>query len=283
MALATFALLVLAADLAIDVPPGKETLVIHLIPGKLDPVKFAHAEHAHNRHLADGTPLRCKNCHHMLPDGEEKPPLSLMRCEACHVGIGETPKVIEGKTAAPLAGLKPDGAIDFRTILFHKYCLDCHRKLQEQVNKKLSVCKTCHEHGLPSSAIHGRYDSFPQEGSEREWLKCPVGQQLAAANRCAQTASALNFQQASQACPQGYRLPTRAEVLGLLQCDKGAAGKSKCRPCGESGACADLFGADAESYWTSETGGEKAVAVSLKDGSAQAIAKTAQALVRCVK
>jgi hypothetical protein len=56
-----------------------------------------------------------------------------------------------------MAALKPDGAIDYRSILFHAYCRDCHLKSRDG-GRMLAGCKVCHERGVGSDVIHGRYD-----------------------------------------------------------------------------------------------------------------------------
>jgi hypothetical protein len=143
--------------LAASVPEGKEVIVLHHVPGKLGPVRFTHGDHATRHRRPDGNPIRCRDCHHTLEAEEPGTPPPDMRCTSCHVPMGQEERIQDGKRARALAGLKPDGAIDVRSVLFHDQCRGCHLKIPAgQLN--LAVCKVCHPRGLSPDAIHGRYD-----------------------------------------------------------------------------------------------------------------------------
>ncbi len=148
----------LALALSAQVPGGKEVMVLSHIPGKLGPVTFTHQGHASTYRMPDGSPIRCNACHHTLAAGEPPEPLPDMRCTLCHVPLGQPEKEVAGKKARALAGLKPDGAIDVRTVLFHDQCRGCHLKIPAGV-LNLATCKVCHPRGLTPDAIHGRYDA----------------------------------------------------------------------------------------------------------------------------
>lgn len=140
--------------LTVPVPAGKEVMVLSHIPGKLGSVTFTHARHASTYRMPDGTSIRCVDCHHTLAAGDPVEPLPDMRCTLCHVPMGEQEKEVGGKKARALAGRKPDGAIDFRTVLFHDQCRGCHARIPAGA-LSLAACKVCHPRGLSPDAIHG--------------------------------------------------------------------------------------------------------------------------------
>jgi hypothetical protein len=146
---------------AAQVPPGKEVMVLSHIQGKLGPVRFTHADHATRYKRPNGAQIRCKDCHHTLAAEEPSEPFPDMRCTLCHVPMGQPEKEVGGKPARSLAGLKPDGAIDLRTVLFHDQCRGCHVKIPADL-LNLGTCKVCHPRGLSPGAIHGRYDAKPE-------------------------------------------------------------------------------------------------------------------------
>lgn len=148
----------LALALSAQVPEGREVMVLSHIQGKLGPVTFTHQRHASTYRMPDGSPIHCKACHHTLAAEEPAGPLPDMRCTLCHVSLGQPEKEFDGKKARSLAGLKPDGAIDVRTVLFHDQCRGCHLKIPAGL-LNLATCKVCHPRGLSPDAIHGRYDA----------------------------------------------------------------------------------------------------------------------------
>jgi len=147
----------LAAVLAAPDPRFREVLVIDLVPGKMGAVTLKHGEHARKK-KPDGSPLRCRDCHHNLESDAPPPPGADLRCGTCHAAVGEPERSYGGKPARALARLKPDGAIAHDSVLFHDYCRDCHRK-STGGGRMLGGCKVCHERGIGSDAIHGRYDA----------------------------------------------------------------------------------------------------------------------------
>lgn len=152
-----------ALALSAQVPAGKEVMVLSHIPGRLGPVTFTHQGHASTYRMPDGSPIHCKACHHTLIADEPGEPLPDMRCTLCHAPLGQPEKEYGGKKARTLASLKPDGAIDVRTVLFHDQCRGCHLKVPAGV-LNLATCKVCHPGGLKPDAIHGRYDARPPGG-----------------------------------------------------------------------------------------------------------------------
>lgn len=277
------ALLAFGAALAADVPRDKEVVVLHFIPGKLGPVRFPHGDHARGLTRPDGSRIRCKDCHHVLSGDEPTSPGQEMRCGPCHAGLSEPERVVEGRRARPMARLKPDGAIDQRTVLFHDSCRACHQKTRGR-GRLLMACKVCHERGISSDVLHGRFDSVPQPGTGLTWLRCPVGQSWAG-SRCEGRVAPMDWQQAARSCPEGYRLPSPEELQAILDgCAPGAAARGPpCRPCARSAVCSRLFGADEGAYWTEAAEGDRAWTARLGDGSFRAVARSAEAGARCVK
>ncbi len=150
----------LALALSAQVPAGKEVMVLSHVPGRLGPVTFTHRNHASTYRMPDGSPIHCKSCHHTLAAEEPGEPLPDMRCTLCHAPLGQPEREYGGKKARTLASLKPDGAIDIRSVLFHDQCRGCHLKVPAGV-LNLATCKVCHPRGLTPDAIHGRYDARP--------------------------------------------------------------------------------------------------------------------------
>jgi hypothetical protein len=248
---------------AAEVPPGKERMTLSRVPGKLGPVEFRHADHAARYRRPDGSAIRCRDCHHNLEADDPAPPWPELRCSACHAGLGSPERVIDGKRARVLATLKPDGAIDHRSILFHDSCRGCHLKTRRG-DFHLGGCRVCHSRGIGSDVIHGRYDSIGPPDGGPPWLRCPAGQAWNGA-RCEGSALRVPRPAAAGSCPEGYRLP-RSEQLAALA------------PCARSAACAQMFGADDGLYWAD---GEATPPVSLLDGKARPEAR--EAGVRCVQ
>jgi len=267
--------------LAAEVPRGHEVVEIDHVPGKLGAVPFRHAEHNRRYKRPDGTPIRCRDCHHTLAGDEPGSAAQLqeMRCTLCHPRLGDPPRVVGGKAARPVAALKPDGAIDHKSILFHDYCRGCHQA-QRGGERMLASCKVCHEKGIGSDVLHGRYDAVRQPGTALQWLRCAAGQRWTGKG-CEGGAAAVTWAEGPRSCPEGYRLPALAELLALL--DGCAADGRGCRPCASSQACTHLFGADGGSYWTAAAEGDRAQVVRLADGQVAPQPKGAAAGVRCLQ
>ncbi len=138
---------------------GAEDMAIHRVPGKMGAVRFTHGAHSGRYRRPDGGPIRCKDCHHNLagdvPASDEE--RARMTCAACHPGVEEPARVVDGKRAPPFGTLKPDGALDHRSILFHASCWACHRQLRKD-GVPLTRCKHCHDPGVTGEILHGRYD-----------------------------------------------------------------------------------------------------------------------------
>jgi len=85
-------------------------------------------------------------------------------------------------------------------------------------------------------------------GSAVVWLQCPLGACFDGA-ACVGEPETLTWQAALDACPAGFRLPTRDEYRELLECEEGS---STCDPCGLSVPCANMFRPDGEYFAESD-------------------------------
>jgi hypothetical protein len=261
---------------ALEVPKGTEVMDLDYVPGKLGKVRFQHARHNDEFKRPDGTAVRCKDCHHRLAGDEPASATEDMKCTGCHARYGDPPKTIGGKVAPALASLRPDGAIEYKSILFHEWCWACHHRTMRDGHRN-DRCKRCHERGIGSDTMHGRYDAMRQPGTGLSWMHCSAGARWNG-KACDGEPRGLPWNEALASCPSGYRLPTRAEALGLLEAD--FRGK---RSCAASETCAALFGADPGPFWTADAAGEAIWTVKPSDGSTAAAAPTATARVRCVQ
>ncbi len=66
----------------------------------------------------------------------------------------------------------------------------------------------------------------------------------------------MNWNDAKNACPGGYRLPTREEFVSLLGgCDADVQGGKygSCNDCDKSSNCSSMFGKDEGWYWSSSS------------------------------
>jgi hypothetical protein len=152
-----------AAARADDPARGPEVVRLDLVPGRMGAVSFKHGAHAAGLKRADGAPVSCRDCHHELAAGA---PVGapVQRCTACHAALDEPPRAIAsmgGKVAAPLVQRKEDRALDYKTVLFHAWCRDCHKK-SSPPGKRLHLCKVCHERGVGQDVMHG--DPAAQDG-----------------------------------------------------------------------------------------------------------------------
>ncbi len=128
---------------AVDVPKDKAEIKIDLIKGKKGAVKFSHAKHATEYKDEKGEAIACKTCHHT--DKAPKSAKEVKGCSDCHVADGEAQKEHNGKKA-PFLAAKKDDDFDKKTVIFHKTCEGCHKKVAKAVPEKaeLGKCKTCH-------------------------------------------------------------------------------------------------------------------------------------------
>jgi hypothetical protein len=205
-----------------------------------------------------------------------------MKCSGCHARYGDPPRTIGGGVAPVLAAVNGHGAMDYKSILFHEWCWACHRRTIRD-GRQNARCKLCHEHGVSDETLRTRYDSAPQPGAGLHWLRCPAGARWTGKG-CEGEPLSLPHDAAAGGCPEGYRLPTRAELAGLLSGCAAAPGPSPARcGCARSAPCAALLGADEGVYWASDPAGDGAWTLRLADGAAAALPAGATARVRCVQ
>ena len=129
------------------VPADKAEITIDHIKGPKGAVVFPHAKHPAEFKQADGKPIVCKTCHHKLKVDTPKDPKSVKGCPACHVPEGQAQKEIDGKKAPFFAVKKDNGKIDTKSVIFHKRCRACHKKVAkaDPEKKGLPKCKNCHK------------------------------------------------------------------------------------------------------------------------------------------
>jgi Zn finger protein HypA/HybF involved in hydrogenase expression len=264
---------------ALTVPKGTEVIDVDFVPGKFGVVHFEHAKHNDAFQRPDGSPVRCKDCHHKLPHDEPTSASDDLKCTGCHARHDDTPKTVGAKVTPPLATLRPDGAIEYQSILFHEWCWACHHKTMRDGHRN-DRCKLCHERGVGSDSMHGRYDAVRQPGTRLSWMHCSSGQRWNG-KACEGDAEKLAWAAAAARCPEGYRLPTRAELDELLGTPPPLGGSARACRFGET--CAALFGTDEGPFWTSDAQGEAVWTVKMSDGAAALAPPTSGVRARCVR
>ncbi len=86
------------------------------------------------------------------------------------------------------------------------------------------------------------------------WLRCPLGQTYNGST-CKGEAIVMSWKEALKACPKGFRLPKRKEIVSLLGgCDSDVHQKKygHCTKCEESKTCSSMLGKDGGRYWSSD-------------------------------
>jgi hypothetical protein len=113
--------------------------------------------------------------------------------------------------------------------------------LEEMV---LSINRVCNSSPSPE---------IKQPDSMLHWLRCPLGQSWNG-KTCKGNPKKMNWESAKRACPAGYRLPSREELIDILgRCEKKVetGGWGTCNRCADSKRCAALFSKDTGWYWSS--------------------------------
>lgn len=118
------------------VPKGKESITLDQVKGKKGEVVFSHAKHA-SEYKAGGKAISCKTCHHTGDAPKAK------ACSTCHVAEGGKAGTHGGKTA-PFVAAKKGDKFDVKSVVFHKLCLECHKK-EKTADKPLAKCTNCHK------------------------------------------------------------------------------------------------------------------------------------------
>ncbi len=103
--------------------------------------------------------------------------------------------------------------------------------------------------------VGGEPKEVKQPGVELYWLRCPLGQRWTGSS-CKGDAWGMDWHKAKNACPSGYRLPTKHEFMSLLSgCDADVRGGKSgyCNNCAKSKKCRSMFGKDESWYWSSSS------------------------------
>ncbi|HUU02911.1 MAG TPA: hypothetical protein VM425_15865 [Myxococcota bacterium] len=93
-----------------------------------------------------------------------------------------------------------------------------------------------------------------QPGKKLFWLRCPLGQSRTG-SVCEGQAMEMTWKEALKACPKGFRLPVREEIVSLLggcNSDVQQEKYGNCNKCEESKVCSSIFGKDGGRYWSSD-------------------------------
>jgi hypothetical protein len=133
-------------------------------------------------------------------------------------------------------------------------------------------------------------DEVRQPGRNLYWLRCPVGQKWSG-SRCEGVPVRVFRENAMSGCPEGYRLPTLAELFGLLGgCDVAIDDNNKagkCNPCAASPFCASTFVQGGGHTWSATSYtfllGEFYRYVELSSGEVNSVGSRVPAEVRCVR
>ncbi len=92
-----------------------------------------------------------------------------------------------------------------------------------------------------------------QPGTNLYWLRCPIGQRSTGTS-CKGKARKMDWHEAMNACPSGYRLPSIQEFMSMLGgCYTVSFGGrfDRCNECANSSTCSSMFGEDTGWYWSS--------------------------------
>jgi hypothetical protein len=91
------------------------------------------------------------------------------------------------------------------------------------------------------------------------WLRCPAGATWEWSGGSCRCTGGLTYtrtwEQAQTSCPDGFRVPTIEEMMGVLgPCESWATieanGEGDCQACSLASKCQELFGVDGKLYWT---------------------------------
>lgn len=151
------------------------------------------------------------------------------------------------------------------------------------------VCMSPKDKPKIDKPLEGRSDEVNQPGTGLYWLRCPLGQTWNGYACRGRAERRITWDMAVKACPAGYRLPTRKELVEVLGgCRPGVAegARGYCAACGRSTNCYTIFGRDRLMYWSSTASAvEPAVAwrVNFGDGGVGGDAMRAGRSVRCVR
>lgn len=145
--------------------------------------------------------------------------------------------------------------------------------------------------GIYHVAMESRYEPPVPQAAEswqvapERWAGCPLGMQ-GQPGACTGDPRRMTYAQAERACPDGYGLPSRAEMAALLGGCRKAVMKGRrgyCNPCATSSTCQRLFGSVEDLVWTSTGVEDSAWYVNLDDGFLGWRGKGLEAGVVCIQ
>lgn len=132
-------------------------------------------------------------------------------------------------------------------------------------------------------------DTIRQPGAQLRWHRCAIGTIWNGKGGCSGMPDRLNWKAAAEACPPGSRLPTRDELVSLLEgCDRlvGRGENGYCEGCSDSEDCKAMFESPTirrGAYWSSTVHDDEAAHfVSFKQGQVARTVKGNQFEVLCV-
>lgn len=124
----------------IPIPNDKKEIIIQKVTGEKGSVTFSHEKHATAYKDDTGQKMSCIKCHHTQTTSDNV----MYACDKCHVTEGTPQKEFNGKQSPFLAVLS-DNTYKQNNVLYHKLCLDCHKKVKvNSEGNKITNCKTCH-------------------------------------------------------------------------------------------------------------------------------------------
>ena len=134
-------------------------------------------------------------------------------------------------------------------------------------------------------------DEVPQPATNLCWMRCPLGREATGDGPCEGPVALYEFAETFAACGllgAGHQPATREQMISLLGgCETAVIedwDEGFCDPCDASETCAQMFGFDPETYWTSTTGEFSPWAVSFDSGAVfMPGSALEQYAVRCVR
>jgi hypothetical protein len=168
------------------------------------------------------------------------------------------------------------------------FCFGCNFG-SECDSDSVKECNTSDEQNTNSTC--DELAEVIQPDADLSWLRCPI-------NYCWQNNGCnwvsnpgLDWETSSSLCPEGYRIPTIDEFMGLLEnCQQSDAGIETyffCDACRESSTCASMFGStDNFNYWTSSVNEDfefEVWTISFDTGLFQLVPMNENHAIRCVR
>ncbi len=192
---------------------------------------------------------------------------------------------------AEQAGIKAEERQPIKKRLAELVRSDKQAKELEAASKKASESEAAKaKEQLHAQTMVARKGEVLQPGESRLWLRCPIGQRWTGKS-CKGKIKWIKWFKADDACPEGYRLPTRLEFVTLLgDCDEKVreanSNQGFCNNCANSKPCRSMFGKDKHSYWSASSftiGTLSAWFGNFSNGNIGITRKPGQLNVRCLR